>query len=392
MLHLQPYHRALLLTPDDASPLDSEEDPEEDSKEDHADYPADGGDDDDDESSDDDDDDEEEEQEAFEDDDEEEEEHPTLADSPAVPVDDLVPSTEDIEAFETDESVPTPVPSPRRRTYMISVRSQTPMSAATEALIAAVYVVLPSSPLPSPLTSLLSPLPHISSPPLPVPSPPLPLPSPPTHTSPTYAKAPLGYRAVGIRLRAASPPTHHPSEIPSPPLLLPSTTHKDDLPEVDMPLRKRARFTAPTGRFEVGKSSAAAATRHPGLDVATVDATLRGLMSREFGYKGERRGEILGTDISKITRKPSKTGKHGHGKRESTKEAKDSKPKPRKVNSQEKLVISKALISSLSSNATLDLVKAQREWKFVLATHSEEAQGVSTRIATLAIRVSSDLI
>ncbi|GKA87416.1 reverse transcriptase domain-containing protein [Tanacetum coccineum] len=63
----------------------------------------------------------------------------------------------------------------------------------------------------------------------------------------------------------------------------------------------------------------------------------------------------------------------------------DAKPR-------EKLVISKALISSLSSNATLDLVKAQREWKFVLATHSEEAQGVSTRIATLAIRVSSDLI
>ncbi|GJV58396.1 hypothetical protein Tco_1459401 [Tanacetum coccineum] len=63
-----------------------------------------------------------------------------------------------------------------------------------------------------------------------------------------------------------------------------------------------------------------------------------------------------------------------------------------KLQMREKLVISKALISSLSSNATLDLVKAQREWKFVLATHSEEAQGVSTRIATLAIRVSSDLI
>ncbi|GKB24377.1 hypothetical protein Tco_0863778 [Tanacetum coccineum] len=38
------------------------------------------------------------------------------------------------------------------------------------------------------------------------------------------------------------------------------------------------------------------------------------------------------TDISKITRKPSKTGKHGHEKRKSTREAKDSKPKPRKVN------------------------------------------------------------
>ncbi|GJU49338.1 putative reverse transcriptase domain-containing protein [Tanacetum coccineum] len=38
------------------------------------------------------------------------------------------------------------------------------------------------------------------------------------------------------------------------------------------------------------------------------------------------------TDISKIIRKPSKTGKHEHEERESTKEAKDSKPKPRKVN------------------------------------------------------------
>ncbi|GJY47850.1 hypothetical protein Tco_0437806, partial [Tanacetum coccineum] len=36
------------------------------------------------------------------------------------------------------------------------------------------------------------------------------------------------------------------------------------------------------------------------------------------------------TDISKITRKPSKTGKHGHGERKSTKEAKDAKPKPGK--------------------------------------------------------------
>ncbi|GJW30819.1 integrase, catalytic region, zinc finger, CCHC-type containing protein [Tanacetum coccineum] len=41
-----------------------------------------------------------------------------------------------------------------------------------------------------------------------------------------------------------------------------------------------------------------------------------------------------GTDISKITRKLSKTGKHEHEKRKSTKEAKDSKPKPKKVNSQ----------------------------------------------------------
>ncbi|GKD83405.1 hypothetical protein Tco_1350244, partial [Tanacetum coccineum] len=44
------------------------------------------------------------------------------------------------------------------------------------------------------------------------------------------------------------------------------------------------------------------------------------------------------TDISKITRKPPKTSKHGHGKRKSTKEAKDSEAKPRKVNSQSTLV------------------------------------------------------
>ncbi|GKC86547.1 hypothetical protein Tco_1147196 [Tanacetum coccineum] len=45
-----------------------------------------------------------------------------------------------------------------------------------------------------------------------------------------------------------------------------------------------------------------------------------------------------GTDISKITRKPPKTGKHGHEKRKSTREAKDSKPKPEKVKSQSKKV------------------------------------------------------
>ncbi|GJS06008.1 ribonuclease H-like domain-containing protein [Tanacetum coccineum] len=178
------------------SPRTQKEDPEEDP----ADYPVDGGDDVDDESSDDDD--EEEEQEASEDDDEEEEEHLAPTDSSTVPIVDPVSSAEDTEAFETDESAPTPVPSPRCRTARMSIRPPTPMSATAEALIAEV---------------------------------------------------------AGIRLRAASPSTHHPSEIPSPPLLLPSTSHRNDLPEADMPLRKRARFTTPTGRFEVGESSSAAA-------------------------------------------------------------------------------------------------------------------------------------
>nr|GEV06512.1 reverse transcriptase domain-containing protein [Tanacetum cinerariifolium] len=198
--------------------FDSEEDPEEDL----ADYPVDGGEVDDDESSDDDDDndDDDEEQEAFEDDDEKEEEHPALADFYVVPVDDPIPSAEDTQAFKTNESAPTPIPSPRRRMARI----------------------------------------------------------------PTYAEAPLGYRAAEIRLRAASPSTHHLSEIPLPPLLLLSTSHRDDTPKADMPLRKRARFTALASGFEVGESSAAAAVRQPVLDVATVDATLGRLVSGEVSY------------------------------------------------------------------------------------------------------------
>ncbi|GKA05814.1 hypothetical protein Tco_0684934 [Tanacetum coccineum] len=112
----------------------------------------------------------------------------------------------------------------------------------------------PSSLPPSLLSPWSSPLPQIPSPPLPVSSPPLPLPSPPT--SPTYAQAPLGYKADGIRLRVASPPTHQPSEIQSPLLLLPSIAHRDGIPKAEMPPQKRACLTTPAFGFEVGESSA----------------------------------------------------------------------------------------------------------------------------------------
>nr|GEY23845.1 hypothetical protein [Tanacetum cinerariifolium] len=84
-------------------------------------------------------------------------------------------------------------------------------------------------------------------PPLPVLSPPLPFPSLLT-TSPTDTEAPLGYRAAGIRMRA----------------LLPSTSRRTDIPEVDVSPQKRACLTAPAPRFEVGESSAAGAARQPG--------------------------------------------------------------------------------------------------------------------------------
>ncbi|GKA32329.1 hypothetical protein Tco_0718696 [Tanacetum coccineum] len=88
-------------------------------------------------------------------------------------------------------------------------------------------------------------------------TPPLPLPSPLT-TSPTNAGAPLGYRADGIRMRAAAA---------LPPLLLPSTSHRTDVPEAEMPPQKRACFTIPAPGFEIGESSAAGAARQLGPDL-----------------------------------------------------------------------------------------------------------------------------
>nr|GFB30585.1 hypothetical protein [Tanacetum cinerariifolium] len=135
----------------------------------------------------------------------------------------------------------------------------------------------------------------IPLPPLPIPS--LPLPLPPPTTSPIYVEALVCYKAVRIRLRVASPSTHHPSEIPSPPLLLPSTSHRDDTPKADMPLWKRARFTTPAFGFEVEESSAAAVARHQVLDVTTMDANPRSLVSREVGYEIEDVWDDMVEDI-----------------------------------------------------------------------------------------------
>ncbi|GKA10294.1 putative reverse transcriptase domain-containing protein [Tanacetum coccineum] len=178
--------------PDDASPAalspgyvpdsDPEEDPEEDSEE-HADYPADGGDGDDEPSGDDSDDDtDDDDEEPFEDeeDDEEEEEHPApLGDYYAIRC--------------------RPVPSDRGTGYDWSDLSHD--VGIMEARIAEHagrtythhYCCKFTLPLPSPLT-----------------------------TSPTDAGAPLGYRAAGIRMRAA---------VASPPLSLPPTSPRTDIEE-----------------------------------------------------------------------------------------------------------------------------------------------------------------
>ncbi|GKA82673.1 hypothetical protein Tco_0789421 [Tanacetum coccineum] len=202
------------------------------------DYPVDGRDDDD--SSGDVADDEDEE-EAFE----EEEEHLAPVDSTLVsPTVDPVPSPKETEPFETDESAATPPPPPvYRTTARMSVRSWVPISFPSEAEVARLLAI----PIPSPslLTLLSSPLPQI--------------PSPYSYISPTYVEAPLGYRVVGIRLRAASPlPLPSPSlPPPSSPLLLPFTDHRADIPE---------------------------AVADYGF-IGTLDAVLRRDHVREMGYK-----------------------------------------------------------------------------------------------------------
>ncbi|GKD97899.1 hypothetical protein Tco_1381796 [Tanacetum coccineum] len=127
-------------------------------------------------------------------------------------------------------SVPDSAPLSLRKARK-TVRPQPPMAASTEALIAE-YASAPTPPSPSPLSPLSSPL----------------------------------------------------LLIPSPPLLLPLPTCMDIIPEVDMLLQKKVRFTNPSHRFETKESSAAATARQTrtaltrGVDyrfIDTLDAKAR---------------------------------------------------------------------------------------------------------------------
>ncbi|GJY63982.1 putative reverse transcriptase domain-containing protein, partial [Tanacetum coccineum] len=237
---------------------------EEDPREDPTDYPIDERDDEEDE---------EEEEESSEDDNDEEEdedeedEHLAPADFAMLPAIDPVPSVEETKPFKTDESVATPPPPQtiilvsmtRLRRARISVRPHTHPSPSIEALIAKILY------------------------------PPLLL--PPPHTSPSYASAPLGYRAAMVQLRVASPLL-----VPSPPLLLPFANRRSDILKAEMSPQKRVCFTAPIRRFEVGESSTATATGQTGHTLArrvdygfidTLDSSIRVSEGRVMTVVGE---------------------------------------------------------------------------------------------------------
>nr|GEY62114.1 putative reverse transcriptase domain-containing protein [Tanacetum cinerariifolium] len=166
------------------------------------------------------------------------------ADYPADGGDDLVLPAGDTEALEADEPTLTPrspytiIPLSQTclRRVQKTVRLEPSMSASMEACIARHAALL--------------------LPPLPVPSLPLPLPSPLT-TSPADTGAPLGYRAAEIRMRA----------------LLPSTSRRTDILEVDVPPRKRACLTTPFLDSRSGRVSQLVLQGSQGLQSLTLGDT-----------------------------------------------------------------------------------------------------------------------
>ncbi|GKB91550.1 hypothetical protein Tco_0963822 [Tanacetum coccineum] len=252
----QPYavvDSPIALSPGYVADSDPEEDPEEDSKDGIIDYPADKGNGDDDDSSDDD-----EEEEASE---EEEDEHLAPADFVVAPVIDHVPSSEETEPFETDESAATP-PSPPA------------CQEEVERLLA-----LPPPP-PSPLISLSPPSVEerlarcLAAPPHP--SPPLPPPPSSLHLPPHVPTSlPL----------PSSPLPPLPASLFIPPLV----DFREDTPEAELAPRKRLCLTALTSRYEVGESLTAAPrpARGHGIDygfISTLDAETRRQKAEEVGY------------------------------------------------------------------------------------------------------------
>nr|GFB16589.1 hypothetical protein [Tanacetum cinerariifolium] len=89
----------------------------------------------------------------------------------------------------------------------------------------------------------------------------------------------------------------HTSSFPLP-LLLPSTSGSESLPEADIPLWKRARFTTPTGGYKVGESSVAAAARQ--IRLALIIADRRRADDRLIGRL--RRESTLVTQIEALQR------------------------------------------------------------------------------------------
>nr|GEV36356.1 reverse transcriptase domain-containing protein [Tanacetum cinerariifolium] len=229
---------------------------------------------------------------------EEEEEHlaPTV---PSPSLHSFISASKDFdetEPFKEGETAATPPPFRYRVAAGIFVRPHIPMPFHSESEIERLLAI-PTLPL-----SLVSPTSYPLSPflmPLPIFTP---LPPPPPIILPRT-------RASMVLMRSAAPstcilaPRSRTSPIGTPPLLpitlptssfplpllLPSTSSSESVLEADMTLWKRARFTTPTGGYEVGESSVAATARQirPALTIADnrrAEDRLIGRLRRERRY------------------------------------------------------------------------------------------------------------
>nr|GEY01606.1 hypothetical protein [Tanacetum cinerariifolium] len=113
------------------------------------------------------------------------------------------------------------------------------------------------------------------------------IPEHPEDLVPTEDEAPI--EAYIPEMRAAVPSTCHSLlQSETPPLLpiplpVPSTSCRAEISKADTPPRKRLLLTAPRPVCEVGESSAAAATRHPGPTMArSVDCSFIDIMETRF--------------------------------------------------------------------------------------------------------------
>nr|GEW14695.1 reverse transcriptase domain-containing protein [Tanacetum cinerariifolium] len=210
---------------------------------------------------------------------EEEEEEHLASTVPAPALHSSISTYEDsdeTEPFEEGETIATPPPFGYRVAARISVRPQIPMPFRSESEVERLLDI-PTTPLslvsPTsyPLPPFLMPLPIFTQLP-----PPPPIILPRTRASMVLMRSAAPSTFI-LAPRSRTPPIGTPSLLRIPlhtssfplPLLLPSTSGNESIPKADIPLQKRAHFTTPTGGYEVGKSSIAAARQiRPALTVA----------------------------------------------------------------------------------------------------------------------------
>ncbi|GJY98653.1 hypothetical protein Tco_0516083 [Tanacetum coccineum] len=261
---------------------DPEEDPEEyedDETEDGpVDYPMDGGDDGDDDDGDSSGDD--------TDDDEEEEEHLAPADSTIV-----VPTDEPVSPPEGTEPAIPPPSTDITIGARITVRPQASISLPPEAEVERLLAM--TTPSPSPPISLSPPsagerLARCTAPPAHSSPPPVPSPLLPSSGCPTQIQT-LRIASTQALIDAVT------AALPSPPLpplpsslyISPPVDRRDDVPETELPPRKRLCLSTLGSRYEIGESSTARPIRGRGVDygfVSTVDAEARRQGISEVGY------------------------------------------------------------------------------------------------------------